>query len=91
VLDVQSNATVTVVSLVVGDQRATDNIVCSTVQITPAEAVRRHKLAWFGMAVESIEAPGHSSFHEEATQTRYSTAAMLNPTGTRSTLIEWIF
>jgi len=38
---------------------ATDNIVCSTVQITPAE-VRRHKLAVHGMAVESIEAPAHS-------------------------------
>lgn len=36
------------------------NIVCSTVQIAPAEAVRRRKLAWQGMAVESIEAPGHS-------------------------------
>jgi AraC family transcriptional regulator len=38
---------------------ATDNIVYSTVQIAPAEAVRRRKLAWHGMAVESIEAPGH--------------------------------
>ena len=37
-----------------------DNIVYSTVQIAPAEAVRRCKLAWHGMAVESIEAPGHS-------------------------------
>jgi|ERR1019366_3277617 AraC family transcriptional regulator len=39
---------------------ATDNIVCSTVQITPAEAVRRRKEAWHGMSVESIEARGHS-------------------------------
>ena len=39
---------------------AMNNIVYSTVQIAPAEAVRRHKLAWHGMAVESIEAPGHS-------------------------------
>jgi AraC family transcriptional regulator len=39
---------------------AMNNIVYSTVQIAPAEAVRRRKLAWHGMAVESIEAPGHS-------------------------------
>jgi hypothetical protein len=39
---------------------AIDNIVCSTVQITPAVAVRRRKEAWHGMSVESIEARGHS-------------------------------
>jgi AraC family transcriptional regulator len=39
---------------------AMNNIVYSTVQIAPAEAVRRRKLAWHGMAVESIEAPGHN-------------------------------
>jgi AraC family transcriptional regulator len=37
----------------------TDNIVSSTIRITPAETVRRHKKAWHGVTVESIEAPGH--------------------------------
>jgi AraC family transcriptional regulator len=32
----------------------------STVKIAPGEAVRRRKLAWHGMAVESVEAPEHS-------------------------------
>ena len=38
---------------------AMNNIDYSTVQIAPAEAVRRRKLAWHGLAVESIEVPGH--------------------------------
>ena len=39
---------------------AMNHIVYSTVQIAPAEAVRRHKLAWHGMAAESVEAPERS-------------------------------
>jgi hypothetical protein len=39
---------------------AVDNITYSTVQIAPVEAVRRRKLAWHGMAVESVEVAGHN-------------------------------
>jgi hypothetical protein len=39
---------------------ATDNIVCSTVQITPAEAARRHKLALHGIPLKRLYAAAGS-------------------------------
>jgi hypothetical protein len=39
---------------------ATDNIVCSTVQITPAEAMRRHKLALHGIQLKRLYAAAGS-------------------------------
>jgi AraC family transcriptional regulator len=39
---------------------AMNHIVCSMVKIAPAEAIRRRKLAWHGMAAESVEAPGQN-------------------------------
>ena len=53
---------------------AVNNIVYSTVQITPAEAVRRHKLAWHGVGFRRAASAWR--------RPQLDIAALLNPAGT---------